>query len=454
MKPGTRSLGRWLGAFTLIELLVVVAIIAILAALLLPALVAARERANRASCSANLDEIGKALENYLGQFGNYFPGGQSWDWTVKTFSGESFKGLMSSGQFDRIDVDNVYQWDNIWGPSHDVKDPTGMFRCIATGSWRGDSPTNPTNNDGTTYPLPEASDLKMAPRGLGLLLVTGTLPDAKTCYCPSAKGVKHMPTTDHSYPQNVRDWAGAGGFDKDVMVRGNWNYVPPGTSNANFRRYAVLSHYAYRNTPLHTSGGNVVNGPENASPSIYAVDGGAKAGNWQSPITLPYTKPIVKSNWNCPMFKTPKALKGRALVADAFDKTGADTVPGFGVDAHRDGYNVLSGDYASTWHSDSEKRLIYWDLAETGDTWGKKPDGSARYTNGKLASCAGLTFVDSIAYPKLAGANTSDGYPVSAGKDAALAWHTLDTAAGIDLIDVLSSYYAPDRYTWDPGGAF
>ena len=60
-------------AFTLIELLVVVAIIAILAALLLPALTAARERARRAACSNNLNQIGSAMENYIGQFGNYYP---------------------------------------------------------------------------------------------------------------------------------------------------------------------------------------------------------------------------------------------------------------------------------------------------------------------------------------------------------------------------------------------
>ncbi len=59
--------------FTLIELLVVVAIIAVLAALLLPAISMVRDAARRVVCASNLRQLGMGMATYAGDYRRQLP---------------------------------------------------------------------------------------------------------------------------------------------------------------------------------------------------------------------------------------------------------------------------------------------------------------------------------------------------------------------------------------------
>jgi prepilin-type N-terminal cleavage/methylation domain-containing protein len=207
----TRPSCRWPAAFTLIELLVVIAIIAILSALLFPALASSKDRAKRASCLNNVQQLVLGANIYATDYGDLFP----IDW------------LENSGQ-------SVNEIDN---------DHSGRFVYADTNAAPG-------------VTVPRTETLPYQFQNLGYLYQANLIGDGANFFCPGYDGKPFSPLGSAAYMPLLTTSAGLNGTAPGYVCSSYcWNlwaaYTPVSINGFAMPRYKRL----YPKTTSFAGGG-------------------------------------------------------------------------------------------------------------------------------------------------------------------------------------------------------
>jgi prepilin-type N-terminal cleavage/methylation domain-containing protein len=147
--------------FTLIELLVVVSIIALLLAILMPALSRAKELAKRVVCGNDLKQVGIAVGGYEGKYSGLLPNTRD-----------------SAGVTDPSGSGGAGKDAQITGSLPNIIDNKGNQEMHPYALYRGDKAEHFYNGD---------INGKMIPYRLACLYEARLLDDPKMFYCPSNK---------------------------------------------------------------------------------------------------------------------------------------------------------------------------------------------------------------------------------------------------------------------------
>ena len=339
---------------------------------------------------SNLQQIGDGLEGYLSDYGDYFPSWQA----------AEIKHI-------RVTGDSGLYKDPVLGQTTEVSPATGgdehnarRFATTAVGRWRGIAQAA---YDGRRPPNFGKGDLNAAPVNLGYVLILGYMPDAAVFYCPTATRmpVEKLTGLDCQSPNLtlLNEFMRLGGTDGRMLTHGDWSWVTAVNAGmtGEHRFKTAIGQYNYR----------------------CAANVGY--GRFDQVFTVAGTRPRVISTMGSPAFRTARMLGARALLSDTFDKGWRAGWPdgpkdmGAALFHHKDGYNVLYGDYHTQWYGDPQHRISSWPPCDQPPGWPHAEKAKHPMTSiEKSLSCSAL-------------------YPSSGITGAHVVWHMFDEALGIDV---------------------
>ena len=386
------------------------------------------------------------MESYCGDYGQYFPCSPAWGgrrdvihdpWPSWYTYGSEDAGIYTDPKLNQSVQTGMWLWDNA-GPQQMDQAYVGCHNAMGFRTiYQSLSLSNPM------YPTP--GQLVFAPNGLGYLIDGGYLGDVRTFFCPSTGGELAGFDTQPAYGglpypsliniSSLSRLQQAGGFDKDACSHGDWSSLIYNWRNDPIFYASIQGTYNYRNVP-----------------SALAVDGAPKLDlsgapwrpNWGAPYTpadypegndyqvqLPYTSPKVKVSLGGAVFKTQKILGSRAIVTDSFSRVSKDCTgvvppgPGDGYHTHRDGYNVLYGDWSAQWYGDPQERIMWWPWE-----WGTN-GGRVALRALQINVLNWIEYLDGTAGYTVA-PNWSDQINMDYYR-ADMIWHELDVFHGVDV---------------------